>query len=261
MCVTSAWPRPTAWVRGVNFGTGDGGPEPFGLAAALTMAEIAPLSPSATIDTRRRRAGAGDVIDEDSRMGGGERERGEGKKARSVVEGCVPLRRSTRECDGGHKRLVHRRGPTPGTSRDVRPIRYDLPRRTSAAVPQGFGAVSALRLVVLTLPPNSRPPSHPNSDANRDGTVDLKELGAVLRSMGLDFSGEELGTILAELDSDGSGTIDFSEFVKMMGQCVLAMHATIAAAAPDPSPTPWNPPQICSRQRHRRGDSRGLSAF
>ena len=58
----------------------------------------------------------------------------------------------------------------------------------------------------------------PNADANRDGTVDLKELGSVLKSMGMDFKGEELDAIMVELDSDGSGSVDFPEFVKMMGQ-------------------------------------------
>ena len=48
------------------------------------------------------------------------------------------------------------------------------------------------------------------------GTISTVELLHVLRAMGQNPSEDELNTIIMEIDIDGSGTIDFMEFVNLM---------------------------------------------
>ena len=48
------------------------------------------------------------------------------------------------------------------------------------------------------------------------GTISTVELLHVLRAMGQNPSEVELNTIIMEIDIDGSGTIDFMEFVNLM---------------------------------------------
>merc|ERR1740117_1057809 len=52
-------------------------------------------------------------------------------------------------------------------------------------------------------------------DVNGDGTITSKELGTVLRSLGQNLSQAELQDMINEADADGSGSIDFPEFMKM----------------------------------------------
>merc|ERR1719471_2658749 len=53
-------------------------------------------------------------------------------------------------------------------------------------------------------------------DKDGDGTVSTKELGAVMRSIGLYPTEEELEEMIDEADKDDSGTVDFFEFVNLM---------------------------------------------
>ncbi|XP_035716257.1 calmodulin-A [Folsomia candida] len=55
-------------------------------------------------------------------------------------------------------------------------------------------------------------------DKNGDGTISTKELGMVMRSMGKFPSAAELEQMISEVDGDGSGTIDFQEFLSMMAR-------------------------------------------
>ena len=48
------------------------------------------------------------------------------------------------------------------------------------------------------------------------GTISTEELLHVLRAMGQNPSEEELNNTIMEIDIDGSGTIDFFEFVNLM---------------------------------------------
>ena len=48
------------------------------------------------------------------------------------------------------------------------------------------------------------------------GTIDVDELGTVMRSMGLQPSDEDVQDMINEADQDGNGTIDFQEFIQMM---------------------------------------------
>jgi len=53
-------------------------------------------------------------------------------------------------------------------------------------------------------------------DKDGDGTVSTKELGAVMRSLGNNPTMEELEELIEDADRDGSGSVDFQEFVELM---------------------------------------------
>jgi len=48
------------------------------------------------------------------------------------------------------------------------------------------------------------------------GTIDAKELKAAMRALGFQVKNEEVKEMIAQVDKDDSGTIDFNEFVAMM---------------------------------------------
>eukprot|EP00540_Astrosyne_radiata_P018551 CAMPEP_0116834314 /NCGR_PEP_ID=MMETSP0418-20121206/6923_1 /TAXON_ID=1158023 /ORGANISM="Astrosyne radiata, Strain 13vi08-1A" /LENGTH=168 /DNA_ID=CAMNT_0004463861 /DNA_START=338 /DNA_END=845 /DNA_ORIENTATION=- len=50
------------------------------------------------------------------------------------------------------------------------------------------------------------------------GTITTKELGTVMRSLGQSPTEAELMDMIQEIDADGSGTIDFPEFLTMMAR-------------------------------------------
>jgi len=51
-----------------------------------------------------------------------------------------------------------------------------------------------------------------------DGTITTTELGTVMRSLGQNPTEAELQDMINEVDVDGSGTIDFPEFLTMMAK-------------------------------------------
>ncbi|XP_023320702.1 calmodulin isoform X2 [Eurytemora carolleeae] len=53
-------------------------------------------------------------------------------------------------------------------------------------------------------------------DVDGDQSITGEELGVVLRSMGQNPSEQELEQMINEMDEDGSGTVDFEEFVILM---------------------------------------------
>ena len=54
-------------------------------------------------------------------------------------------------------------------------------------------------------------------DKDGDGTIDSKELSTVLKSMGYNPTPDEIKDMVEEVDSDGSGSIEFLEFLLLMG--------------------------------------------
>merc|ERR1712161_3285 len=53
-------------------------------------------------------------------------------------------------------------------------------------------------------------------DADASGSIDVRELKAAMRSLGFEVKNEELKKMVADIDGDGNGTIEFSEFLEMM---------------------------------------------
>lgn len=53
-------------------------------------------------------------------------------------------------------------------------------------------------------------------DKDGNGTMNIRELGIAMRTLGLNPTEEELLNIVNEYDVDGNGKIDFFEFCKMM---------------------------------------------
>lgn len=48
------------------------------------------------------------------------------------------------------------------------------------------------------------------------GTIDAKELKAAMRALGFQVKKADVRRMIADVDKDDSGTIDFQEFVEMM---------------------------------------------
>ena len=55
-------------------------------------------------------------------------------------------------------------------------------------------------------------------DKDGDGSITTKELGTVMRSLGQNPTEAELQDMINEVDQDGSGTIDFPEFLTLMAR-------------------------------------------
>ena len=59
-------------------------------------------------------------------------------------------------------------------------------------------------------------------DKDGDGSITTRELGIVMRSLGQNPTEAELQDMINEVDADGSGTIDFPEFLSMMARKMTA---------------------------------------
>ncbi|KAF1345104.1 putative calmodulin [Delphinella strobiligena] len=57
-------------------------------------------------------------------------------------------------------------------------------------------------------------------DKDGDGSISVEELGEVMRSLGLNPSNEDLQDIVAEIDVDNNGVIEFDEFFAIMSRKV-----------------------------------------
>ena len=53
-------------------------------------------------------------------------------------------------------------------------------------------------------------------DEDNSGSIENNELGKVMRQLGLNPSKEEIEDIVKEIDKDNDGTIDYSEFLRLM---------------------------------------------
>merc|ERR1712182_25176 len=53
-------------------------------------------------------------------------------------------------------------------------------------------------------------------DSDASGMIDVRELKAAMRALGFEVKNEELKKMVTDIDNDGNGTIEFSEFLQMM---------------------------------------------
>eukprot|EP00123_Amoebidium_parasiticum_P022758 comp9429_c0_seq1/m.4482 comp9429_c0_seq1/g.4482 ORF comp9429_c0_seq1/g.4482 comp9429_c0_seq1/m.4482 type:complete len:163 (-) comp9429_c0_seq1:325-813(-) len=53
-------------------------------------------------------------------------------------------------------------------------------------------------------------------DRDGSGSIDAKALGMVMAQLGLEVSREEVRRMMADIDVDGNGTIDYGEFRSLM---------------------------------------------
>merc|ERR1719474_1553309 len=53
-------------------------------------------------------------------------------------------------------------------------------------------------------------------DKDDNGAVDADEIKGVLTNLGVEITGDEIKDIMASLDENGDGGMDFDEFVQMM---------------------------------------------
>merc|ERR1711915_580458 len=53
-------------------------------------------------------------------------------------------------------------------------------------------------------------------DGDQSGAIDVRELKAAMRALGFEVKNEELKKMVADVDNDGNGTIEFGEFLEMM---------------------------------------------
>merc|ERR1712072_193983 len=53
-------------------------------------------------------------------------------------------------------------------------------------------------------------------DIDGSGAIDVRELKAAIKALGMDVSAEELKKMVSDVDKDGNGTIEFPEFLSMM---------------------------------------------
>merc|ERR1712159_400838 len=53
-------------------------------------------------------------------------------------------------------------------------------------------------------------------DSDASGMIDIRELKAAMRALGFEVKNEELKKMVTDIDNDGNGTIEFSEFLQMM---------------------------------------------
>jgi len=63
-------------------------------------------------------------------------------------------------------------------------------------------------------------------DKNKDGTIDRYELRLLLKDVGEDMNEEAFDKFLKEIDTDGSGIIDFNEFAVAMKDFVKKSRRT-----------------------------------
>jgi centrin-1 len=53
-------------------------------------------------------------------------------------------------------------------------------------------------------------------DGDKSGEIDTDELKTALKNLGIDAKNQTLTNMMKDLDADGSGKIDFDEFINMM---------------------------------------------
>merc|ERR1712244_199031 len=59
-------------------------------------------------------------------------------------------------------------------------------------------------------------------DTDGSGSIDSKELKVAMRAFGFEAKKEEIQKMISDVDDDGSGTMGYEEFLKMMTHQILS---------------------------------------
>ena len=57
-------------------------------------------------------------------------------------------------------------------------------------------------------------------DIDNSGAININELGSAMKSLGMKPTEEELERLMNEVDKDGTGEIEFDEFIQLVGKKV-----------------------------------------
>ncbi|XP_065635991.1 caltractin-like [Quercus suber] len=71
-------------------------------------------------------------------------------------------------------------------------------------------------------------------DTDGSGTIDAKELNVAMRALGFEMTEEQINQMIADVDKDGSGAIDFDEFVHMVTAKIRERDTKQRKTAKDP---------------------------
>ena len=63
-------------------------------------------------------------------------------------------------------------------------------------------------------------------DKDKGGSISSTELAELMQTLGISASQEEIHAMVAEIDTDGNGDIDFDEFVAVMSRKVNANYTS-----------------------------------
>ena len=63
-------------------------------------------------------------------------------------------------------------------------------------------------------------------DTDGSGTIDPKELKAAMQSLGFEAKNQTIYQMIADIDKDGNGSIDFEEFLDMMTAKMVSLKLT-----------------------------------
>jgi calmodulin len=63
-------------------------------------------------------------------------------------------------------------------------------------------------------------------DKDKGGSISSVELAELMNTLGINASQEEISAMVAEIDTDGNGDIDFDEFVAVMSRKVNANYTS-----------------------------------
>ena len=78
-------------------------------------------------------------------------------------------------------------------------------------------------------------------DTDHSGSIDYRELKAAMRALGFEVKKEELRKMITDIDADGSGQIEFPEFLEMMTGKVRRTRSPRPPRPPLPPHAPGQP--------------------